>query len=368
VWDIKPSEFSGERFPVFIGDASRKPRIIEETDPLRETDPDMVHMIPSEFREDFERDIINALRELDGTSTLARFPFFSNIDSITACMGKVTSFLEEESVDFEHQLLTIDPTRFYKPHLPRFAHVDLAISGDSAGVVIGTVIGFKKVQQGEYHEETLPEIWIDAVLEVVPPKNGEIKFFKIRELLYALKDLGLNMKWATFDSFQSKDSQQILAQRGFVTGIQSMDTTPVPYMISKSALYDGRVNLPKNAKLLNELASLERDPMTGKIDHPANSCFTGDTRIALAEGGSISFEELVENDLEFNCISWNIEKNCEEVKPIVAPRITRYANELIEVELEDGEVVRCTPEHLWLLESGEYKQAQYLGSYDALQE
>jgi DNA gyrase subunit B len=88
----------------------------------------------------------------------------------------------------------------------------------------------------------------------------------------------------------------------------------------------------------------------------------------LAEGGSISFEELVENDLEFNCISWNIEKNCEEVKPIVAPRITRYANELIEVELEDGEVVRCTPEHLWLLESGEYKQAQYLGSYDALQE
>lgn len=271
VWDIKPSEFSGDRFPVFIGDASRKPRILEQGDPLFTTDPDMVHGIPLEFREDFERDIINALRELDGTSTLARFPFFTDIDSITNCMGKVSPMLEEESVDFEHELLTIDPARFYKPHLPRFAHVDLAISGDSAGLVIGTVTGFTKVKHGEHHEEVLPEIWIDSILEIRPPKNGEIKFFKIRELLYALKELGMNMKWATFDSFQSKDSQQILAQRGFVTGIQSMDTTPVPYMISKNALYDGRVSMPNHAKLLVELASLERDPATGKIDHPANS-------------------------------------------------------------------------------------------------
>jgi hypothetical protein len=321
VWDVKPSEFSGERFSVFIGDASRKPRIIESADPLHQTDPDMVHQIPVEFREDFERDIINALRELDGTSTLARFPFFTEIDKITASMGKVESFLEEEEVDFEHELLTIDPRKFYKPHLPRFTHVDLAISGDSAGVVIGCVTGFTKVKHGEHHEEMLPEIWIDAILEVKPPKNGEIKFFKIRELLYALKDLGMNMKWATFDSFQSKDSQQILAQRGFVTGMQSMDTTPVPYLITKGALYDGRVSMPRHAKLLVEVASLERDPATGKIDHPANSSKdVSDALAGVIYGLSMRREIYVQHGISLREIPQSIASAVQQSKTAIQDR------------------------------------------------
>ncbi len=46
-----------------------------------------------------------------------------------------------------------------------------------------------------------------------------------------------------------------------------MDKTPLPYEVLKAALYDGRIDLPKNSQLEMELVSLERDEKTGKVDH-----------------------------------------------------------------------------------------------------
>jgi hypothetical protein len=115
--------------------------------------------------------------------------------------------------------------------------------------------------------EIMPDIWVDALLEVKPPKNGEIQFSKIREVLYTLTRMGLNIKWVTFDQFQSVDSMQILRQKGYVVGKQSMDITTAPYDMLKNALYQSRISLPKHAKVEMELASLEKDTKKNKIDH-----------------------------------------------------------------------------------------------------
>jgi len=147
-------------------------------------------------------------------------------------------------------------------------HLDLAVTGDSAGVAIGCVDGFTRIVRGESEVETLPKIHIDALLEVRPPRGGEIKFYKIRSLLYKLREYGLNLKWMTADTYQSKDSMQILRQKGFITGEQSLDTSTVPYDILKTALYDGRISAPRHDKCARELAQLERDTKRGKIDHP----------------------------------------------------------------------------------------------------
>ena len=272
VWDVKPEgTFTKGWFQVFIGDMSRKPRILDEDETVPDADRYLIKAVPVDFREDFTKDIINALREIAGVSTLARHPYFVEVDKVNLCFGQHRSIFQEHSVDFVSQRLSILKSEFYRPELPRFAHVDLAITGDSAGVAVGTVDGFASMRElGRGVEGGLmPKLHIDGVLEVVPPRNSEILFWKIREVLLALRTMGLNLRWVTFDSFESTDSQQLLRQQGFVTGYQSVDVVPCkPYDFLKSAVYDGRVAIPQHPRLQKELLMLERDTKTGKVDHP----------------------------------------------------------------------------------------------------
>jgi hypothetical protein len=106
-----------------------------------------------------------------------------------------------------------DTGRFAIVGLPgaRIAHVDLGLTNDSAGVAVGWVSGFTKVHRTDLYE-TLPVIELDLVLEVKPPRNGEISFESIRRLFYRLRDdAGVNLKWISYDTFQSRDSVQILS-------------------------------------------------------------------------------------------------------------------------------------------------------------
>jgi hypothetical protein len=81
----------------------------------------------------------------------------------------------------------------------------------------------------------------------------------------------LNIRWVSFDSFQSRDSIQQLRRKGFQSDLRSVDRDTTPYDFTKSALYDGRVNLPKDDFLLSELLGLEVDHQRGKIDHRPNA-------------------------------------------------------------------------------------------------
>jgi len=270
-WDIKPTgSFSGEWFEVFIGDEGRKPRVLGLGEGVSPSEEHLVMSIPEEYRMDFETDLMNSLRDIAGVSTLATHPFIVDRDSITRCMRKSKSIFNRDTVDFVDTKVTIDSSLFVKPELPRFVHIDLALTGDSAGFVVGTVTGFKEVTRGDV-VETLPDIWVDGALEIKPPRGGEILFYKIREVIYALKKLGLNIRWVSFDSFQSSDGMQVLRQQGYVVGYQSMDTTTAPYEFVKAALYDGRLNMPNHTKLAHELASLEKDVKKNKVDHPSHS-------------------------------------------------------------------------------------------------
>lgn len=275
VWDVKPEgTFNSGWFYVFVGDLSRKPRILDEGETVAEADRHMIVRVPVEFKVEFQKDIINALREIAGVSTLARHPYFIETSKVAQGHGNIQSIFTETKVDFVTTRLGIRTKAIINPTLPRFVHIDLAISGDSAGVAIGAVTGFKSMKElgvSDNDKEMMPMIHIDGTLEVKAPRGGEIQFWKIRELLVKLRALGMNVRWVTFDSFQSVDSQQLLRQQGFITGLQSMDIVPCkPYDILKGAYYDGRMSAPKHEHLIVELLSLEKDLKSGKIDHPPN--------------------------------------------------------------------------------------------------
>lgn len=269
VWDIKPWAYSGETFRVFIGNETRKPRLLHKDEKVPEKDEPLVDNIPVEFEPEFKDDITKALRDIAGKSTMAIHPFMSDTERVVQNFGKRASVVKEQRVDFKETLASVMPGRILNKQHKRFAHLDLALSADSAGVVIGHCEGFTRIRRDE-NFELLPVIAIDCALEVFAPQNGEIEFSKIRQLLYTLRDLGMPITWVTLDTYQSVDTVQILRGQSFITGYQSMDTTIVPYQILKAALYDGRVPMPEHQLLRHELLTLERDFKKNKIDHNAH--------------------------------------------------------------------------------------------------
>ena len=281
LWQIKPEGTYGEaRFSLFLGDVTRKPCILEKGTEIAPQDASLVMEVPEEFRSEFTRDILSAIRDIAGSATFALHPFIVNTEAVARSFCQRQLVLSVDTTDFVSSRPSLYPNRIIRPDEPRMAHVDLGLTGDSAGIAVGWVEGFTKVPRSENTFELMPQINFDLILEVKPPPNGEIEFENIRRLFYKPREQGMNLKWISFDTYQSVDSIQILRQEGFTTGTSSMDKTSLPYDVTKTAFYDGRVMAPRHEKALSEIVRLERDPQSGLIDHPPN--FSKDCADAVA--------------------------------------------------------------------------------------
>ncbi len=104
------------------------------------------------------------------------------------------------------------------------------------------------------------------------------------------------------------------------------------------------------------------------IDGQGNfGCFTGDTRIKLLDGTEKSFEELARLGPDEIFYVYSID---EHGRIVVGEgrnaRITRRNAEIIELILDNGETLRCTPDHKFMLRDSTYKEAQDLTPEDSL--
>ncbi len=93
-------------------------------------------------------------------------------------------------------------------------------------------------------------------------------------------------------------------------------------------------------------------------------CFTKDTKVRLADGRNLSFEELIAEDLQGKR-NYTFTINSDgrvAIAPIVKPRRTKRGAEIMKVVLDTGESIRCTPNHRFLLKNQTYVEAQNLTS------
>ena len=109
-----------------------------------------------------------------------------------------------------------------------------------------------------------------------------------------------------------------------------------------------------------------------QITH-SNLCFTGDNKVftnIAGENKEISFESLYSKfgkgegleDLKVWC------KDDGEIKQVGVKEVmlVGYASELTRLTFDGEYIVECTPDHRFLLDSGDYKEAQYLTPEDKL--
>ncbi|MEI6345856.1 MAG: DNA gyrase subunit A [bacterium] len=97
-------------------------------------------------------------------------------------------------------------------------------------------------------------------------------------------------------------------------------------------------------------------------------CFTKDTKVRLADGRNLSFGELIDEDKNGKKnYAFTVSKEGKiEIAQLTKPRLTIKGAEIMKVILDNGEEIRCTLNHKFLLKNQEYKEAQYLKPGESL--
>ena len=132
-----------------------------------------------------------------------------------------------------------------------------------------------------------------------------------------------------------------------------------------------RKNVLEGSNLPGKLSDCSnKDPSKCEIyileGDSAGGCFSGDTKVALADGRNLSFKELVKEHEEGkkNYSYTLVEKGNVEIELIENPRITKKQTEVVKVILDNDEEIVCTPDHLFMLENQSYKEVGELGEED----
>ena len=195
-------------------------------------------------------------------------------------------------------------------------------------------------------------------MEIRAVPGHEVPIYKIQDFIVTARDLGYPIAMITTDGYQSTNLRQNLMLKGFTTDLVSVDRTKDPYNNLRNIILEGRLQAPNLEKLKREVRDLEENDK--KFDH---ACFLGDTKVMLVDKETREieykrFDQLTSDDcVKYYTVSNYLNKTV--LTDFSNPRKTKEITEYVEIELESGETVKCTLDHLILTTTG-YVQAQDL--------
>jgi DNA gyrase subunit B len=147
----------------------------------------------------------------------------------------------------------------------------------------------------------------------------------------------------------------LLAQQARAAAKKSSELIKRKGFLGKSNRMPGKLyDCNSEKRELSELFIVEGDSAAG--------CFSGDTKVALADGRNLSFYDLVKEDSEGkeNFCYMILEDGSVGVGKIKHPRITKQSDIWIKITLDNGEIIESTLDHLFMVSDGTYVPAKEL--------
>lgn len=196
------------------------------------------------------------------------------------------------SVDAAH-LGSLRFKEFFKGQIGRIyaAHVDLAKGkitdkGDAAGFALVHPEKFKPQIDEKFIAELAKEgiildnafleiekkgIMIDLALQLVAKDGAEVEFVEIRKFIQRLiKEFKFDIRYVTYDGYQSTESVQLLKHQGINSDILSVDKNNQAYDLAKELMYQ-QILKGYGHKIANrEFKELILNDK-GLVDHPEKS-------------------------------------------------------------------------------------------------
>lgn len=280
-WEVlPPSMFHKEKFFIAVGDRHHKGFVVPDNQSsasdiqsLKEQGYQILNP-PIDMRPEFVADFDIALRDLAGISVPGALSFITQ-EILTACIdttrrnpfhqdileiGTKDSYTIEEFFHMEDV-----PSNIKNCDL--FIHLDLSLVTDRTGISGVGITGRKDIEMEDGHKMSLPYLSHAFSIALQAPRGDKISYSKIVEFLVWLRRKGFRIHTISRDQFQSEYVAQILEEQNFHTDKISLDRTPDGYITLRSIFLENRIDLLDVKLLQDELIRLQRDSLTGKVDH-----------------------------------------------------------------------------------------------------
>ena len=278
-WEVlPPDQFSSERFHIAVGDRHRKGFVITDDseaalDELRDQGYQILE-VPIDMKTNFIADFDISLRDLAGISVPGALSFITQ-DIIDQCIGdRRNPFYQEileigtkDTYTIEEFFHTefVDKSLFYAP---MFIDVDLSLNDDKTGISGVCLTGRKDIKGDDGKITSLPSFTHVFTIDIKAPRGDKIPYSKITAFILWLRRQHFNIERCSRDQFQSEYMGQLLEEQGFTVDKLSVDRTPDGYTAFRDVLLDERMDLLDHKLLQDEMIKLQRDGLSGKIDHP----------------------------------------------------------------------------------------------------
>lgn len=282
-WEAHPSKYplwlkSGETFPVFRGSGSQPPKVVQNSDELKNFIPDEIYNVPVDVRKLFDRDLKKAVKDYCGypagsdDKLIDNFYYIENMFTnqlknleagiIVPANKPPEKLIWSQVVDQFFIKTGSGSFEFYRsPYEIRYIHIDQSEVSDMTGITMSHPEIDTKT--GEI------VIIIDFTIAIIPTKD-RINLDAIFDFLIDLKNNGVKIGKVTFDRHQSAPAIQRLQRDNINVAHFSVDSSTAPYYTAISYLKNGRIKSGKNIFLKNNLKSLmeiSTDSGKRKIDH-----------------------------------------------------------------------------------------------------
>ena len=281
-WEVwPPSKYtSSEKFPIALGGKKLKSFVVPDDQnnengiaELKKQGYEILN-VPLDNKTRFLSDFDVALRDIAGITVQGSMTFISQevLDENITKERKNPFYTDivqigtKDDYSLEEFFHIEEVDNRYKKY-PMYIHLDLSLTTDKTGISGICQSGRKDIDMPDNKTMSQPTFTHIFSVSLEAPRGDKIPYDKITRFICWLRNQGFYIAGISRDQFQSEYMGQLLEAQGFNVDKLSLDRTPDGYMAFRSILLEHRIDL-LNVDLLNhELTRLERDAVTGKVDH-----------------------------------------------------------------------------------------------------